>query len=107
LSLAVGKRSLNRGLGKRSSKVSAVEACELAASVPAFGACPHCTRTNDRGTTTARTARQRHRPAPDFGAGGHAPRVAPSDITCPARSDVCDFAPTIHPLPQYPAAIGI
>ena len=45
LSLAVGKRSLNCGFGKRSSKLSPaatwVAACEFAASMPAFGSLPH------------------------------------------------------------------
>ena len=40
LSLALGKRSLNCGFGKRSSK-EPPDAGTLAASVPAFGARPH------------------------------------------------------------------
>ena len=102
LSLAVGKRSLNCGFGKRSSKLSPIEACELAASVPAFGARPHCARTNDSGTNVARTAIQRHRAEPTGrrGACRRAQRAAPGASTGLTRSDVWNLPPTIHPLPQ-------
>src|ERR1700687_4045249 len=52
---------------------------------------------------------QRHRAEPARCSGACAYRAAPGDITWPARSDVWNFgfAPTIHPLPQYPPAIGV
>src|SRR6266851_194003 len=64
---------------------------------------------NDSGTNADRMAIQRQRVERAGCSGTCAWPAAPSDITWPARSDVCTFgfAPTIHPLPQCPPAIGV
>src|SRR5882762_9751231 len=64
---------------------------------------------NDSGTNADRMAIQRHRVERAGGSGACAWHATPGDITWPARSDVCTFgfAPTIHPLPQCPPAIGV
>src|ERR1700726_5013715 len=69
--------------------------------MPAFGDLLHWARTNDSGTSTDKRPIKRNRPEPA--------RCAPGDITQPARSHVRNFgsAPTIHPLPQCPPAIGV
>src|ERR1700682_5867071 len=64
---------------------------------------------NDSGTNADSMAIRRHRVEPAGCSGACACRAAPGDITWPARSDVWNFGfgPTIHPLPQYPPAIGV
>jgi hypothetical protein len=64
---------------------------------------------NDSGTNADSMAILRHRVEPAGCSGACACHAAPGDITWLARSDVSNFgfAPTIHPLPQYPPAIGV
>src|SRR5262249_58761517 len=87
LSDSLGKRSLNCGAGKRSSKLSPSVACALAASVCVGGALPHWTSREESGTSTARRAIARQR------------GDMPSGIARPARSCGVDFGstPIIHP----------
>src|SRR6266851_3418657 len=64
---------------------------------------------NDSGTNADRVTIQRQRVERAGCSDACAWRAPPGDITWPARSDVCSFgfAPTIHPLPQCPPAIGV
>src|SRR5260370_27649957 len=64
---------------------------------------------NDSGTNADRVTIQRQRVERAGCSDACAWLAAPGDITWPARSDVCTFgfAPTIHPLPQCPPAIGV
>ncbi len=100
LSLAVGKRSLNCGLGKRSSKLSpdaAVGVRRQHAGARRLAALNQNER--QRHKRQQAIATQRH----PMGAGYAAAR--PGDATRLAHDHVIwnfGFAPTIHPLPQEP-----